>query len=181
MKNLRNWFSRPAIEEGILLALVVAAILSGRFFGWESNGWQNVILILAVTVATLSLRSARRTERQKATLAFLREYHNSDIVEKGAQILNRPENQDGASLNEEEKIAVRDFLNQLELLAIGLNSGIYDEKMVRDAMETAIIRYYKRGENFIKQCRIKDGDVREVAYEHFEKLSGRLQDGVKSK
>ena len=151
----------------------MAAFL-GWIFGWESVAWQNLILFLAVLVGIFSLRSARRTERQKTTLAFLGEYGNSETAKNGAKILNRLKDGDCRNLSDEEKSIVRDFLNHLELLAIGLNNGIYDEKMIRAAMETAIVRFYKRSEGFIRDTRLRDGDVREVAYEHFEKLALKI-------
>ena len=164
-------------EGGLLVVLFVAA---GSFwiFGWESGGWRNIILLSAVIIAALSLRASRRTERQKATLLFLQKYHESDIIARGVAVLNGLKD-NHPPLEGDDRVAVRDFLNQLELLAVGLRSGIYDEKMVCDTMETAIVRYYRRGQNFIRQCRISDGDVREVAYEHFERLGARLSQRLK--
>ena len=171
--------SPPPKEDGILLlALALAAAFFGWIFGWNSIVWQNLILLSAAFIAVLALRASRRTERQKATLVFLREYDGSETVKKGAAILNRREDA-RAPFSEEERVAVRDFLNQLELLAIGLRGGIYDEKMVRDAMETAIVRHYGRAKIFIEKARIRDGDVREVAYEHFENLAEKISARLK--
>ena len=171
--------SLPPKEDGVLVfALAAAAAFFGWLFGWNSIVWQNLILFSAALIAVLALRASRRTERQKATLVLLHEYDNSEAVKKGVEVLNkRKDNQ--SPFDEAERVAVRDFLNHLELLAIGLKNGIYDEKMVRDAMETAIVRHYKRAEIFIRKARAQDGDVREVAYEHFEalalKILGRLK------
>ena len=178
MTAVRHLFSFPPKGNGDVLVLTAAAAFLGWLFGWESALWQNLILFLAVLVGILSLRSARRTARQKATLAFLREYHNSEEVGRGAKILNQQDG-DQPPLDEDQKAAVRGLLNQLELLAVGLKNGIYDEKIVRDAMETTIVRFYNRGKSFVEKARIRDGDVREVAYEHFTnlalKISGQLK------
>ena len=165
----------------VLLAALVVAFCCW-LWGWESNGWQNVILLSAATVAVLAMRVARKSERQKMALFFLREYHASDAVRVGAEIMNQwGENPpDPAKLPSDEKMAAKRFLNQLELLAIGIRNGIYDEKIIRDAMETSIVRYYQRGEGFIKDIRRKDGDVREVAYEHFQRLAEQISDRIRS-
>lgn len=169
----------PAKEDGLLvLALAALAALGGWLVGWDPVVWQNFILILATLTAALALLSFRRTERQKATLVFLHEYDNFPPVKKGVEVLNKRENPRD-SFNEEQRVAVRDFLNHLELLAIGVKSGIYDEKMIRDAMETAIVRHYSRAKIFIEAARDKDGDVREIAYEHFENLALRIQKRLK--
>lgn len=165
--------------EGILLVLFAAAFVSGWFLGWDSIRLQNVILLLAALAAILSLRSARQVARKKATLIFLHEYDNSATVKKGMEILNKRDD-DHAPFSEEEAAAVLDFLNHMELLAIGLRNGIYDEEMVRNAMETVIVRYYSRTEYFIRGIRRKDGDVREVAYEHFESLAVRISTRLKN-
>ena len=178
MKTLRDLLSGLKTGDGVLLAAFVAAALSGWRFGWQSVGWQNMILLLAAAVGAWSLRTARKSERQKATLAFLRDYHNSETVRQGAKILNQP-GENRSNLCDEQKFLVKEFLNQLELLAIGLKRGIYDDAMVRDAMETAIARYYMRGKAFIEEVRREDGDVREVAYEHFEKLAMKIMERLK--
>ena len=160
--------------------LVAVAAFVGWLFGWDSDVWGNAILFLAMVVAIVSLGAVRRTERQKATLDFLRAYNDSVIVNDGAKILNNPD-ADLSSLNEDDKMTVREFFNLFEVLAVGLKNGIYDEQMVRDALETAIIRYHKRGQSFIEESRRRDGDVREVAFEHFVNLAERLQRRVKSR
>ena len=127
-----------------------------------------------MVIAVFSMRSARKTERQKVTLDFLSAYNDSQIVIEGAAILNEWNNGDEhLNLSKEDRIVVRELLNFFEFVAIGLKHEIYDEKMVIDSMETAIVKYYKKGKNFIEQARMKS--VKDTSYEHFEKLAKRIQ------
>ena len=160
---------------GLFLVLAAGAAGLGLFLGWESAALQNVILLLALFVALLSLWSARNTERQKATLDFLREYNDSDVVAEGTRILNDwGGGEEYVNLNKEGRIAVNEFLNLFEMLAIGLKNGIYDEQMTRDALETTIVRYYRKTERFIRDFRNRDNDTRDAAFEHFEHLARRF-------
>ena len=183
MKASFDSFLRSGGDIALFVLVVAATAFCGWHFKWEAAVWGNVILSLAAAIAFFSLRVARRTERQKATLHFLSAYNDSKVVIEGAGILNKWEKGDEhlSQSEDSEKInfAVREFLNVLEFLAIGLKNGIYDETMIMDAMETAIVRYHQRAAGFIKQARRKDGDVREVAYEHFEGLSNRIQERLK--
>ena len=160
-----------------VLALLAVAFCGWRF-KWEANVWENVILSMAVVIAFFSLRAIRKTERQKATLDFLNAYNASDVVINGAKILRESKNK-YPSLTENEQLMVREFLNVFELLAIGLKNGIYDERMIMDAMETTIAKCYKKGQDCIDAVRDQENDVRDVAYEHFanlaEKISTRLK------
>ena len=173
MKAFFNCFFRKSEEAGMAV-IVIAIFFSGLHFGWASTFQQNIILFLALVVAVFSMRNARKTERQKVTLDVLSAYNDSHIVMAGTAILNEWNNGDEhLNLSKEDRVAVREFLNFFEFLAIGLKHEIYDEKMVMDSMETAIVRYYKKGKNFIEQFRMRD--VTDVSYEHFEKLARRIQ------
>ena len=135
--------------------------------------WQNVILLAAVVVAIASLRLIRGTERQKATLAFLRDYNNSKSVDVAIALLQRGAAR--ADMSEGDKLAMKEFLNFFEILAIGLESGIYDERMVFRAFGTDIIKYYDRANEFIRAVRNEDGDIVDVAYERFESLAEKAR------
>lgn len=174
----------PVLSRGrawLFLALAIAAVGLGKWLGWDS-AVQNLILVFALFVALVSLWMSRNTERQKATLDFLRAYNASDVVHEGTRILNKwRTGEEHSTLDDRQLLIVNEFLNLFELLAIGLKSGIYDEQMKRGAMETLIVRYYRKAEPFIKAARNKDNDVRDVAFEHFENLAARIQKELKGK
>ena len=135
--------------------------------------WQNVILLAAVVVAVISLRLFRRTERQKATIAFLRDYNNSSSVDAAVALLRRGVAR--AEMTDADKLAVKEFLNFFEILAIGLETGIYDEEMILRAFGTDIIKYYDKAREFISAVRDEDGEIVDVAYERFEALAEKAR------
>ena len=83
-----------------------------------------------------------------------------------------------ADMSEGDKLAMKEFLNFFEILAIGLESGIYDERMVFRAFGTDIIKYYDRASEFIRAVRNEDGDIVDVAYERFESLTEKARKRV---
>ena len=169
-------------EDVACFVLIASALFLGWRLGWGSGVWGNAVLFVAVLIAVVSLRASRRTERQKATLDFLRAYNDSEVVIRGAAILNGwKTGHEHSALDAGGKFAVNEFLNIFEFLAVGLKHGIYDEEMVRDAIETAIVRYYKRAELFIRDARLEKDDVLDVAFEHFENLARRLQKQMKTR
>ena len=135
--------------------------------------WQNLILLAAVVVALASLCLLRRTERQKATLAFLREYNASKSVDAAIALLRSGAAR--ADMGHADKLAVKEFLNFFEILAIGLETGIYDQRMVFRAFGTDIVKYYDKAKEFIQSVRHEDGDIVDVAYEHFENLAEKAR------
>ena len=135
--------------------------------------WQNLILLAAVVVALASLRLFRKTERQKATLSFLRDYNASRSVDAAIALLRRGVAR--ADMSEDDKLAVKEFLNFFEILAVGLETGIYDERMVFRAFGTDIIKYYDRARDFIAAVRDEDGEIVDVAYERFEALAEKTR------
>ena len=139
--------------------------------------WQNLVLLAAVVVAVISMRLFRRTERQKATLSFLRDYNNSKSVDAAVALLRNGAAR--ADMSDADKLAVKEFLNFFEILAIGLETGIYDERMVFRAFGTDIIKYYDRASEFIRSVRKEDGDIVDVAYERFESLAENARKQVR--
>ena len=127
------------------------------------------VMLWAVRIARRSIRAHRELESQKATLAFLRDYNNSQAVDNAVTLLRSGAAR--ASMSDADKLAVKEFLNFFEILAIGLESGIYDERMVFRAFGTDIVKYYDRAGEFILSVRNEDGDIVDVAYERFEALA----------
>ena len=119
--------------------------------------------ILAARLETLhyivsSNRSAVLTEAHRAFAAKQRE---------GAEALKRVGSVDADPLN--SQIAL--YLNQFEIVAIGVRHGAFDEELYKDWFKDTYIRAFSLAEPYIKGRRDYKNDDR--LYEHFEGMVKR--------
>ena len=73
----------------------------------------------------------------------------------------------------EVRTSIRQFLNDLERLAVGVRSGVYDLDTVKSLTGGVVIAQYTRTEAYITEIRRRTG--RPKAYEHLEWLAETLR------
>ena len=130
---------------------------------------QAVVLCFAVSVALGAIWHTRKLESQKAFLSFLRDYNSEFRVDIAFAAIRGGENY--SALDDNQKSAVKYLLNQFEILAVGLASGIYDRKMVEIVFGFDLKRIYKKAEPYIAAIRKDDGDDDDESYAEFQKLA----------
>ena len=143
-------------ERVVLLSVIIAGItvvvnIAGVYF--------NVIF---------NTRHARR----RATLEFISRYNEAPGVSRGHKVIRE---YNGESPAEYLKESGEDFLflmNMFETLAIGLDSGIYDEKMVMDALGEELRDICGKAEPLIRYIRKKYGGS---AFLHIESLASKIK------
>lgn len=117
----------------------------------ESIFWlevmQTIVLVIGVGVAVTAIHTARKSERQKAFLAFMRDYINDDKITEAFKVIRRGDV--SGKLEEKDKQALKYLLNKFEMLAIGLKGGIYDRDMIIDAFGNELLRVHTKAEPFI--------------------------------
>ena len=138
--------------------------------GWRAaEVVQTFTLLGGLIYAGISVASARKTARQNAFLAFVRNYNNDLRIDGATAILRAGYRVD---LSKEEMSQLKYLLNEFEILAIGLKAGIYDRKMVTNSFGLELAAYHNKAALFIKDIREETGGKR--AYSEFENLVYRI-------
>ena len=78
-------------------------------------------------------------------------------------------------LSEDEKAAMRQWLDEVELLALGARMGFYDPRVIHYACKTAVTFAWGQGSTFVQDFRTGDLDTggrhpQPTAYQHTEWL-----------
>lgn len=129
-----------------------------------SEGFKGAMMLVAVSVAIVSVLSVKSTAKKKQTadLLFgtrqdekltagyrcLQKLHDDSSVNMRALALGGEEHSDNAN-------NVRYVLNHWERVFVGVRQGIYDECMLREANYNVVIRTYDRARPFIEAVREK--------------------------
>ena len=144
------------------------------------------LTIIGIIVAIISVLSVRSTAKKKQTADFLfslrsdnrliegtrdlRELHYS--TDKNMRNLVDSESSEGSDCA--EKIEnVRYVLNHYERLSVCLQSGIYDEDMLKKSQCNIILKTFKQAKPFIEGVREKRSIP--TAYQEFEWLAERWE------
>jgi hypothetical protein len=70
--------------------------------------------------------------------------------------------------NKKEAVIIRNLLNYYEMISVGVNRGIYDVDMIRDAQKTILSNIYKHSKIYIDRRRTEE--LKPLLYIEFEKL-----------
>ena len=128
---------------------------------------------VAVFVAIVAIVKSRKTEKEKATLKFMRIYSSDEELDHASQILKT---KPSYPLEGEDRAKVHRLLNTFESLAIGIDHDIYDTEMIEKGLGEGILITYNLAENYIKGCRQKQAEFGSAhAWEEFEELSKKIQ------
>ena len=113
-----------------------------------------------VVVAVCGIAMVRKTARQQATLEFITQYNDSSVVSEGIHLIHDPEAtqelisalESGKHLQKESILSV---LNKFEILAVGLEQGIYDYDMVKNCFGYEVGKFFQLSGRIIHCVRVK--------------------------
>lgn len=141
-----------------------------------------LIWLTGVAIAVAQILHSRKLARQKATLAFMRDYTSAKRADDGFTALRsgKPWNE----LSPGEKADIHYLFNMFEGLGIGLREGIYDAEMTRSYFgdEISNIYYIGGAKQIIYAIRAEDKErhagsrkLHQEAYYHLEKLAEEMK------
>lgn len=142
---------------------------------------RNIVMILGLLVAVISVLNAKSIARKKQTAdmmfasradkeisqgyATLRELH--DAKDANLRTFADPEGDE----NIRKATEIWYVLNHWERICVGIQEGIYDEVMFHKTSYTTVINLYEQAEPLIKAIREKK--KRDTFYQDFEALYDR--------
>ena len=146
----------------------------------ETQAWAFLVLgVFSAAIALLSVVSFRRVAARRATLDFLRRYTAAPEVARGIKILRANSPDKFIPLEGENRENLLFLLNMFESLAIGLDSGIYDKRMVIQSFGRDLKVVWERAEPFIQH--IRDTEKDPDAFTQFENLAKRTQSETRTR
>lgn len=125
-----------------------------------------------VSIAAKALRADHQRRKKQSTIEFLM-FHVRPQWTEGQKILDQrwPESVitdkvlKEISENSESKAIVQTLLGHLEYMAVGINTGIYDEDILYRASGAYLIRLFHRLRPFVKQAQ-QDLPTRYIEFEN---------------
>ncbi|WP_341707749.1 DUF4760 domain-containing protein [Halopseudomonas sp.] len=147
-----------------------------------STATQNSLLFFAAAVAVVSVLYARATaKKQQSADLLLQSRTDGELVAAMRCISDLHELGDGSIRDLASKTAaetkeakcVRYVLNHWEYVSVGVQSGIYDEAMLRRASFNTVIQLHKSVRPFIDNLRGITG--RNTIYQEFQWLAERWE------
>lgn len=143
----------------------------------------SLLLLLAVVVAVISVRSAKATARRKQSADLL--LHNrkdaelvkalrcvAELHDKGDGSIRGLANKGSATTDQSQLI--RYALNHWEYVSVGVQAGIYDEDMLLKASFNTVVTLHKNVSPFIDGLREIHG--RDTLYQEFRWLATRWEE-----
>ncbi|ABD53531.1 hypothetical protein Jann_0614 [Jannaschia sp. CCS1] len=169
----------------ILLPLQVSSAAEGfpaafRFL-WIPLMAALVSALTAFWVSSRTIRANQDIARKRATLDLIERSVSTEyyllIYSTFREVLDSPSGfeqitdpQMPALVEQRRKVIA--FLNQYELIAIGIEQGILDEELYRDYMRGTVVRHWARAEGLVNHLRADTPDSRAPkAFEKFEALA----------
>ena len=140
-----------------------------------------LIWISGVAVAAVQIRHSRKLAKQKATLAFMRDYTAEGRIGGAFSIIRGGKKWD--DMNVAERDDIKYLFNIFETLAIGLRSGIYDDDMTQAFFGDEISNIYNIGgaKQIISAIRTEDHarsgarKIHDEAYYEFQQLAEKIK------
>lgn len=151
----------------------------------EETAEANAIIwtgILAFLVAAWGVVSQRRVTRRQVTLEHLAGLENDeDFIKAKTQFLHLSQEPGGlapwaeeAKESTEETQSIRLVLNNMELIAIGIQTGIIDYTLYRRFQRTTALRLWKLGAPFVHALRSRLNS--DSLYHEYEEMARWLRD-----
>lgn len=141
---------------------------------------RNLFVILGVFVAIISIATSRALARKKQAADLLFASRNDDKLQKAARCIEKHHDANDRNIRalaakgrieEEEPTLIRHLLNHFELISVGIQNGIYDERMIKESWCGIIVRTYDQSLPFIQACR--EQNARQTLYQELEWLALR--------
>lgn len=146
----------------------------------SSDVTRNFFVLMGIIVAIVSVRSSKATARKKQTADFLFASRTDDKLVAGNRCLthlhlradvNMKSFASRDRVHSEEGGCIRYVLNHYERIAVGIQAGIYDEKMLKKTSYSTVIRLHNQAKPFIDGVRESEGI--QMYYQEFEWLVHR--------
>jgi len=158
-----------------------------EFFSWlgcvlASDTFRGLVLISGVVVAIVSVWSARIVARKKQAADMMFVSRNDNAFDEGLACISRLHNATDANIralaakdnkDKDDSKSIRYVLNHLEALSVGVQAGIYDEKMLKAAMFGTIVQTHKYASPYIDKAREETG--RNTLYQEVRWLAERWE------
>lgn len=129
------------------LPLFYHPIEGNEFLGLGAHGWTAVgtlilaaVTILVVVVGLQQISVAREDARNNRTLTVVDRYDFDPILDACLKGLRAAREAKSAPVRGD----VITVLNYLESIAIGIEQGVYDEKLAKEHMEYIVVKTYER-------------------------------------
>jgi len=163
-------------------AVEVVSVCSGF---WGCVGWgvgtevfRNLSFLLGVGVAVVSVLSAKSTARKKQAADMLLSSRCDQELMKGLRKLAQLHEDANVNMrafakkdqvDSAEAQAIRYVLNHWEYVSVGIQAGIYDEEMIKDASCGTVTKLFERAQPFI--IALREENARPTIYQEFEWLA----------
>lgn len=145
----------------------------------ETQAWALLALGAAsAAIALLSVMTGRWLTARRATLDFLRDYYTSPEVGRAFKIL-RASPHDNIPLENQNREDFLFLMNMFEVLAIGLERGIYDKRMTVQFFGRDLKIIWEKALPFVMHLRTQEKDP--DAFREFEKLTDRTRSETKTR
>lgn len=143
---------------------------------------RNALTLAGVLVAVVSVLSIKSTAKKKQTADLLFSIRSDERLITGThavlELHNKPDQNmrvlaSPAHKGDQDVQNIRYILNHYERLSVGLQSGIYHEKMLKKSQYTIITKTYECAKPFIDGVREQTNSS--TAFQEFEWLATRWQ------
>lgn len=149
----------------------------------SSAAFRNISFLFGVLVAIISVLSARATAKKKQSADLLSSSRSDEELVNGLRCLSSLHNRPDANIrqyaldanaNSDEAKSIRYVLNHYEYVAVGLQSGIYDETMLRRASHNTVVSLFTHARPFIEALR--EHKNRPSLYQEMQCMAERWQE-----
>lgn len=149
----------------------------------SSPVFRNISFLFGVLVAVVSVLSARATAKKKQSADLLSSTRSDEELVNGLRCLSNLHNRVDANIRQYAQDAMADsieaksiryVLNHYEYVAVGLQSGIYDEAMLRRASHNTLVSLFTHARPFIEALR--DHKNRPSLYQEMQCMAERWQE-----
>lgn len=150
---------------------------------FTTPAFRNVVIGLGVFVAIVSVISARAIARKKQSADLLFDSRTDKELVNGLRTLAKLHEDSSVNMrsfaqkdgkDKPEAEAIRYVLNHYEYVSVGVQSGIYDEKMLKKGSYNTVVKLYQRAKPYIECVREVSG--RATLYQEFQWLAKRWED-----
>lgn len=141
---------------------------------------QTIFIIIGVMLTVLTLFSTKKDHKRRATLDLILSQRADKQLHWAtklmSQLVNKQKNEEYSDLSDYLKVdgperkAISTVLNHREFVSVGINKGIIDEEIYKQAYYTMFVRDWKYLKNTINTIRNKD-EKNKTFFQDFEKLA----------
>lgn len=146
----------------------------------SSDAFRGSVLFLGVVIALVSVVRHGITARKQQTAAMIFETRKDERLIEAHQLISKLYDASdvnmramGKDLNHKDRALINYALNHYEYVSTGIQSGIYDEEMLKRASFNTIVRVRNQSREFITGVREKTG--RYTIFQELDWLADRWE------